>query len=84
MYKAQINVSLRPSILDPQGKAVHHALEQLGMAQVSSVRIGKFVEMWIEEDSEEAALRSAEEACGKLLANPVMENYSISLERSVN
>ena len=80
MYKAWINITLRPSILDPQGKAVHHALESLGLSAVSRVRIGKVIEMWIEEESEDAALKSAQEACAKLLANPVMEDYAITLE----
>lgn len=80
MYKASINVTLRPSILDPQGKATHHALETLGFTAVESVRMGKFVEMWIAEDTEEKAADVARAACGNLLANPVMEDFSIVLE----
>ena len=81
MYKAKINVTLRPSILDPQGKAVHHALESLGYGAVEHVRMGKFVEMWIDEQTEEEAAAVARAACEKLLANPVMEDYSIFLEK---
>ena len=81
MYKAKITVTLRPSILDPQGKAVHHALESLGYDAVEHVRMGKFVEMWIAEETEEAAAAVAQAACEKLLANPVMEDYSIVLEQ---
>ena len=81
MYKAKINVTLRPSILDPQGKAVHHALESLGYGAVEHVRMGKFVEMWIDAETEEAATAVAQAACEKLLANPVMEDYSIVLEK---
>ncbi len=81
MYKAKINVTLRASILDPQGKAVHHALESLGYGAVEHVRMGKFVEMWIDEETEEAAVAVARAACEKLLANPVMEDYSMVLEQ---
>lgn len=81
MYKANIHVTLRPSILDPQGKAVHHALENLGYASVDRVRMGKYVELWIDEADEAAARDVAEAACEKLLANPVMEDFEVTLER---
>ena len=80
MYKANIRVTLRPSILDPQGKAVHHALKDLGFDTVDQVRMGKYIEMWIETDDEAEAERTAREACEKLLANPVMEDFDIMLE----
>lgn len=81
MYKANICITLRPSILDPQGKAVGHALETLGYTSIDRVRMGKFAEVWIDEATEEAAEHMAHAACEKLLANPVMEDYSIVLER---
>jgi phosphoribosylformylglycinamidine synthase PurS subunit len=81
MYKANISITLRPSILDPQGKAVGHALETLGYDTVARVRMGKYVELWIDEATEEAAARVARAACEKLLANPVMEDYAIDLEQ---
>lgn len=80
MYKATISITLRPSILDPQGKTVHHALSNLGYDAVERVRMGKLAELWIDEESEEAARTVADEACDKLLANPVTENYAITLE----
>ncbi len=80
MYKAGIRITLRPSILDPQGKAVHHALENLGFDDVDQVRMGKYVEMWIDTDEEAEAERVAREACEKLLANQVMEDFDIALE----
>ncbi len=80
VYKANICITLRPSILDPQGKATHHALDALGMGAVERVRMGKYAELWIEADSREAAQQVAEQACAKLLANPVMEDYAIALE----
>ena len=80
MYKARINVTLRSSILDPQGKATHHALSQLGFEAVNEVRIGKHIELNIEADSEESAAIVAREACEKLLANPVMEDFLVTIE----
>jgi phosphoribosylformylglycinamidine synthase subunit PurS len=80
MFKARIHVTLRPSILDPQGKATREALRQLGHAQIEDVRMGKYVEVTILEQDEAAARAVAEEACRKLLANPVTENYHVELE----
>lgn len=80
-YKAKIRVTLRPSILDVQGKAVQHALENLGYATVDAARIGKYIEVTINEDDSTEAERIGEEICRKLLANPVMEDYSVELEK---
>ncbi len=82
MYKASIHIKLRPSILDPQGKATHHALEHLGFESVDRVRMGKYVEMWVDEKTEEDARRVATEACERLLANPVMEDFQVTLEKT--
>ncbi|MEM6647398.1 MAG: phosphoribosylformylglycinamidine synthase subunit PurS [Bacteroidota bacterium] len=79
MYKATLSITLRPSILDPKGKATRHALTDLGFTGVEEVRIGKYVEMLIEADSAEAAKAVAEQACDKLLANPVMEDYAVDV-----
>jgi len=80
MYKATISITLRPSILDPEGKTVQQALTNLGYEQVSQVRMGKQAEVWIEAEEEEEARRVATEACEKLLANPVTEDFEIHLE----
>lgn len=80
MYKATISITLRPSILDPEGKTVQHALTNLGYDEVAQVRMGKRAEVWIEAEDEEAARAVATEACEKLLANPVTENFEIQLE----
>jgi phosphoribosylformylglycinamidine synthase len=80
MYKATISITLRPSILDPEGKTVHHALTNLGYDQIDQVRMGKRAEVWIDEEDEDEARRVATEACEKLLANPVTENFEIQLE----
>ncbi|MBI3195851.1 MAG: phosphoribosylformylglycinamidine synthase subunit PurS [Ignavibacteriae bacterium] len=75
MFKAKISITLRQSILDPQGKAIHHALESMEMNDVSEVRIGKFVEMTLNSSTKEQAEQTVEQACKKLLANPVMEDF---------
>ena len=80
MFKANVCITLRPSILDPQGKAVHHALENLGHDAVDRVRMGKYAELWIDADDAEEAEAIARTACEKLLANPVMEDFTITLE----
>jgi phosphoribosylformylglycinamidine synthase PurS subunit len=81
VYLAKIVVTLRKSILDPQGKAVHHALASLGLDAVQDVRMGKFLELRIQASGEEETRRLVDEACKKLLANPVMEDYSFTIER---
>jgi len=82
MYKATVNVTLRKSILDPQGKAAHHALQNLGMKEIDSVRIGKFIEMDIDAENKEEAHKVAETACSKLLANEVMEDFEIEIHEN--
>ena len=79
-YKANIHVTLRASILDPQGKTVHHALTSLGHDSVERVRMGKYAELWIDEATPEEAEAVARAACEKLLANPVMEDFEIEIE----
>ena len=79
MFKAEITVTLRPSILDPQGKAAHHALGELGFNGVHQVRIGKFIELEIEAASAQEAEKLAREAADKLLANPVMEDFQVTV-----
>lgn len=81
-YKATIEVRLRPSILDPQGKATQHALHSLSYTSVERVRMGKLVELWLEAPSEEEARATVRETCEKLLANPVMEDFSIEIEKA--
>jgi phosphoribosylformylglycinamidine synthase len=80
MIRSRIHVTLRPSILDPQGKAVSHAIGTLGIAGVSTVRMGKYVEVTFEGNDVAAARAATEEICRKLLANPVMEDYRFEVE----
>lgn len=72
--KIRVHVSLKPGVLDPQGRAVHHALEGLGFEGVQDVRIGRTIELDVADSTTDAAL---EEMCEKLLANTVIENYRI-------
>ena len=82
MYKATVNVTLRKSILDPKGKAAHHALQDLGLTNVNNVRIGKLIELDIDAESEDKAYEIAETACTKLLANEVMEDFEITISEN--
>lgn len=77
--KARITVTLKSGVLDPQGKAIEGALAGLGFAGAHGVRQGKIIEIMLDETSEAAARAKVEEMCKKLLANPVMENYSVEL-----
>jgi phosphoribosylformylglycinamidine synthase len=72
--KVRVHVTLKKGVLDPQGKAIHHALEGLGFAGINDVRAGKLIELDIAEGVGDAEL---EEMCRKLLANIVIENYRI-------
>lgn len=81
MYQSIITITLRPSILDVQGKAVEHGIHSLGMSGVRNVRIGKSVQLTVEAASEADARRITEEACRKLLANSVMENFTYTIAK---
>lgn len=82
MYTAKILITLRKTILDPQGKAVEHSLKSLGYDNIIDTRIGKYIELKIDSADEQSARATAEEACKKLLANPVMEDYSFEIIKS--
>ncbi|MFD1787082.1 phosphoribosylformylglycinamidine synthase subunit PurS [Sphingomonas floccifaciens] len=72
--KLRIVVTLKPGVLDPQGKAIEHALGSLGFGGVGEVRAGKIFELDVADDTSDAAI---DEMCRKLLANTVIENYRI-------
>ncbi len=80
-YLAKIHVTLRPSILDPQGKAVEHAIAMLGVSTVRDVRMGKYIELKLETSSESEARQKTDEVCRKLLANPIMEDYTVDVQK---
>ena len=72
--KVRIFVSLNPGVIDPQGRAVHHALEGLGFQGVEDVRVGRLIELEVADATSDEAL---DDMCRKLLANMVIENYRI-------
>ena len=75
--KILVDVTLKTGVLDPQGKAIQHALGALGFEGVDGVRQGKVIELNLSETDREAAELAAREMCEKLLANTVIENYAI-------
>jgi phosphoribosylformylglycinamidine synthase len=77
--KAKIHVTLKSGVLDPQGKAVGHALGGLGFTGVGEVRQGKYIEIELSETDTNAAKATVEEMCKKLLANTVIENYAVEI-----
>jgi phosphoribosylformylglycinamidine synthase subunit PurS len=79
IYTVQVKVMPLKDLLDPQGKAVMGGLQNLGIKNISDVRIGKHIDLQIEASSKEEALVLAEEAAKKLLANAVMEHYEIAI-----
>jgi phosphoribosylformylglycinamidine synthase len=78
-YTARINVLPLKDLLDPQGKAVAGSLHNLGLDRVEEVRIGKHITLQVEAASPEEAKQMAEDACKKLLANPVMESFEVTI-----
>jgi len=81
VYLSKIRVTLRESILDPQGKAVQHAISTLGVPGIHDVRMGKYIELKVDGDSEAHVRDATEAVCKKLLANPVMEDYRYEIEK---
>ena len=77
--KIRVTVMLKNGVLDPQGEAVRHALGALGFSGVGSVRQGKVIELDLAETDEAAAKATASEMCEKLLANTVIESYSVEV-----
>ena len=78
-YIAQINVMQLKELLDPQGKAVNNSLHNLGLTNVSNVRIGKHIHLHLEAANKDEATKMTQEACKKLLANQVMESFDFTL-----
>ena len=78
--KVRVIVSLKPGVLDPQGRAVHHALEGLGFSGIADVRVGRLIELEVADATSDAEL---EAMCRQLLANQVIENYRIEKPETV-
>ena len=78
--KAKVYVTLKPSVLDPQGKAIHHSVELLGFESITDVRQGKYFEVQIaDEMSETEARELASKIAKDVLANPVIEDYKVEI-----
>ena len=77
--KARVHITLKPGVLDPQGKAINNALAALGFDGVDDVRQGKYIEIGLAEADPDRARAAVEAMCARLLANTVIENYAIEL-----
>ena len=78
--KAQVYVTLKTEVLDPQGEAVRRALNSLGFSGVQNVRVGKLIELELAPASPQAAARELRAMCEKLLANPIVEDFRFELD----
>lgn len=78
--KTRITITLKPGVLDPQGRAIHHALDGLGFAGINDVRAGKLIELNVADDVTDDDLDAM---CRKLLANTVIENYRIERQPDI-
>lgn len=79
-YTAEVRITPRAGLLDPEGQAIQHALHSLDFDDVEDVRVGRLVRLRVLADSEAAARQSAEAMCRKLLANPVTEDFGIVVQ----
>ena len=77
--KAKVHITLKPGVLDPQGRAIQHALASLGFSGVDDVRQGKYIELDLGDTDQSQARARVDEMCKKLLANTVIENYSVEI-----
>lgn len=80
MFKAKVLVKRRPSILDPQGKAVEKGAEHLGLNNIKNTRIDKYIEFIVDTNERLFAEKEVNEYCRKLLANPIMEDFEFTLD----
>ena len=81
-FIAEVNIMPLKALLDPQGKAVQHSMKKIGFEEVENVRIGKHITMEIDAENKEKAMERVNEACNKILANPVMEGYEYTIKES--
>jgi phosphoribosylformylglycinamidine synthase PurS subunit len=79
MFKAQITITLKPTVLDAQGATVQRALHNLGYQSADQVRMGKYVELLVDSGEEAAARKQVDEMCRQLLVNPIIEEYRFEL-----
>ena len=82
MYKAKVQVTLKKSVLDPQGQTIQHALEGLGFKESKTVRMGKYFELTLDTPNKRAAEDRVKQMCDKLLINPVIEEYAFEVHEA--
>jgi len=80
MFEAEIDVTLKKTVADPQGLAVKHALDSLSYAGVEEVRVGKVITIRLDADNSEDARTRVDDMCRKLLANPIIEDYTFRIK----
>ena len=78
--KAKITITPKQAVLDPQGKAVQNALAQMGYNSISAVHVGKYLEIELTGADREAARKQIDDACHRILSNPVIEDYRFEIE----
>lgn len=81
-FIAEIDVMPLKALLDPQGKAVSNSMKNIGLPEISNVRIGKHITLELDAETEALAKMKVQEACEKLLANQIMESFSFSIKKS--
>jgi phosphoribosylformylglycinamidine synthase subunit PurS len=80
-YHAEVHITPRAGLLDPEGKAIQHALRSLDFEQVEDVRVGRLVRLRLRAEDDAAARKGAEAMCRKLLANPVTEDFQVVVQK---
>ena len=80
MFRAKVLIKRRPTILDPQGKAVEIGAKHLGLTNIKNTRIDKYIEFDVDTDDRQSAENEVNDYCKKLLANPIMEDFEFTLE----
>jgi phosphoribosylformylglycinamidine synthase len=81
LFKAVVIIKRRPSILDPQGRAVEEGALHLGLSNIKDTRIGKYIEFNVDTEDRASAETEVKEYCFKLLSNPIMEDFEFTLEK---
>ncbi|HHO56922.1 MAG TPA: phosphoribosylformylglycinamidine synthase, purS protein [Thermoplasmatales archaeon] len=80
MLKAKVEIRLKRGVVDPEGKNITKALHLLNFSEVTKTKVSKVVEIWLETDDRERAMERVDEMCRRLLANPVINDYTIEIE----
>ncbi|RLC68553.1 MAG: phosphoribosylformylglycinamidine synthase subunit PurS [Chloroflexi bacterium] len=80
MLRARVEIKLKKGVVDPEGKNIEKALHLLDFTEVSGVSVSRFIEIIMDEEDKEKAARRVDEMCRKLLANPVINDYTIQVE----